>query len=83
MVSGKNSQRTDEDFQQTESQANLGSSTWNAEDEEALIRLVSLRPALYDFRIPLKERSRTITRALWEEVILNLNGKEVFFTGNH
>ncbi|CAG9773236.1 unnamed protein product [Ceutorhynchus assimilis] len=43
------------------------------EDEEILIRLVSERPALYDFRLPLKDRARSKVRNLWLDVIQELD----------
>lgn len=46
-----------------------------ANDDELLISLVSARPPLYDFRIPLKERCRDVVNNLWEEVISELNSK--------
>lgn len=50
------------------------SSTQSSSFEEELIRLVSERPPLYDHRLPLKERSRTIVKDLWTEIIQALNG---------
>lgn len=58
---------------------------WNVDDEETLIKLVSERPPLYDFRLPLKERGRNVMKNLWEEVISELNGSNLLkylFNGN-
>lgn len=45
-----------------------------AEDDELLITLVSAKPPLYDFRMPLRERSRETIQKLWEEIISIMNG---------
>lgn len=44
-------------------------------DEETLISLVAERPALFDFRLPLMQRTKEITRTLWQEIIDELEGK--------
>lgn len=47
---------------------------FSEEDEEILIRLVSERPALYDFRLPLRERGRSVVKNLWLDIIQELDG---------
>ncbi|XP_018406184.1 PREDICTED: uncharacterized protein LOC108782403 [Cyphomyrmex costatus] len=42
--------------------------------DEDLINAVQKRPALYDYRMPLKERSRQ-KNDLWKKVSKDLNGK--------
>lgn len=44
------------------------------DEEEILIHLVSERPPLYDYRLPLKLRSRAIVNKLWPEVKNELKG---------
>ena len=43
--------------------------------DELLINLVKERPALFDIRIPLKDRSKIMKQALWYDVSKNMNGK--------
>lgn len=50
---------------------------WKCEDEELLIQSVSTRAPLWDFRLPLKSRGRNTTKNLWEEIILEMNGKKI------
>lgn len=47
----------------------------NMDNCQLLIRNVSKRPQLYDFSLPLAERSRAITNKLWEEISNDLHGK--------
>ncbi|KYQ53895.1 hypothetical protein ALC60_07188, partial [Trachymyrmex zeteki] len=42
--------------------------------DEHLIAAVKSRPALYDFRLPLKERGRKHNDALWKEISEYLKG---------
>ncbi|KAL3273360.1 hypothetical protein HHI36_014808 [Cryptolaemus montrouzieri] len=42
--------------------------------EELLILKVQQRPALYNFRLPLKERMRNITKQMWIDIWRSLNG---------
>lgn len=42
--------------------------------DEDLITAVKDRPALYDFRMPVKERGRKQKDCLWQEVSKCLNG---------
>ena len=44
-----------------------------------LIRFVYERPALYNYKLPVKERSHIYKNELWEEVAFSLGGKTFFF----
>lgn len=43
--------------------------------DEDLITAVQNRPALYDFRLPLKQRGKKEKDDLWNEVSIYLKGK--------
>lgn len=43
--------------------------------DEELISLIQQRPALYDHRLPLQERSKLKKKDLWQEVSNCLGGK--------
>ncbi|XP_011881967.1 PREDICTED: uncharacterized protein LOC105569825 isoform X2 [Vollenhovia emeryi] len=43
--------------------------------DEDLIAAVKNKPALYDFRLPLKQRGRKQKDDLWNEVSVDLKGK--------
>lgn len=47
----------------------------NFDDEEILILEVQNRPALWNYTLPLKERSAKMKKQLWEEIAQILNGK--------
>ncbi|KAF5278440.1 hypothetical protein FQA39_LY13116 [Lamprigera yunnana] len=44
---------------------------------EMLISFVSLRPALWNHKLPLIERTRTIKEHLWVEVVSEYGGKSI------
>lgn len=44
-------------------------------EEEQLIEEVHKRPALWNFKLPLVERSLQIKKKLWEEIYASMNGK--------
>lgn len=45
------------------------------EVDEELISIVQQRPALYDYRIPLQERTKLKNKDLWQKVSNCLGGK--------
>jgi len=44
-------------------------------EEEHLIAEIHKRPALWNFKLPLSERSLQIKKKLWEEISASMNGK--------
>jgi len=44
-------------------------------EEEHLIAEIYKRPALWNFKLPLSERSLQIKKKLWEEISASMNGK--------
>lgn len=49
---------------------NISNSRFN---DEQLISLVQQRPALYNFRLPLKQRTKDIKDKLWKEIVRIMN----------
>ena len=45
-----------------------------ADSNELLIMAISSRPALYDHRLPISDRSRNRIHRLWEEVVMEVDG---------
>ncbi|TGZ51407.1 Uncharacterized protein DBV15_12432, partial [Temnothorax longispinosus] len=65
-----------EPFQQgTTSRKRTPISRLNFDEEESLILEVQNRPPLWNFTLPLKDRSTQIKKQLWEEVAQTFNGK--------
>jgi len=61
---------------ETESVESLASSqNFNTDFDENLIMAVMERPALYNHKLNLKERSKLKKSALWEEIKNTLGGK--------
>lgn len=44
-------------------------------EEEHLIGEVHKRPALWNFKLPLSQRSQQVKRKLWEEIAVSMNSK--------
>ena len=48
------------------------SNSWNNEWDELLITAVSQRSPLYNYRLPLKERTSLKLADLWKEICISL-----------
>lgn len=44
-------------------------------EEEQLIEEVHKRPPLWNFKLPLVERSLHIKKKLWKEIYISMNGR--------
>lgn len=50
--------------------------TIDSDAEEQLIICVSERLPLYNYRLPLIEKSKAIVKRLWEDIISEMNGNK-------
>lgn len=60
-------------------QASQGELTQDTEvtTDEILIACVATKPTLYDFRLPLTERTTIKKNACWQEICNMMGGKEL------
>lgn len=77
----KEAQRENESiFENNRNNRNTARCVVNYDDEELLILSVQERRPLWDYTIPLEQRSQRLIKKLWDEVSETLGGKKTLKT---
>lgn len=49
--------------------------TLTQQEDKHLARLVELRPPIWNFKLPIAQRSPDVIQRLWNEIVVNFEGK--------